>query len=278
MRIKGSRCSRSTWVTVGATAGLSALARADTVIVPGYDGYRRPPATGVTAALRRAFARGTRIASICTGAFALAAAGLLDSRTVTTHWASADDLERHHPRLRVDHNVLYIDDGNLLTSAGVTAGIDLCLHLVRKDLGAAVANEIARELVAAPHRDGGQAQFIERALPSPTAHTLAGTRDWALRHLDEALPLEVLARHAQVSPRTLVRMWRQETGVTPHQWLLTARVNHARELLEVTTLSVEQISAQSGLGSSTNLRARFRDALGTTPTACRRAFHKPRAA
>ncbi|MER6225264.1 helix-turn-helix domain-containing protein [Streptomyces sp900105755] len=268
----------STGFTIGATAGLSTLARADTVIVPGYDGYLRPPAPEVTAALGRAFRRGARIASICTGAFALAAAGLLDGRTVTTHWASADDLERLHPRLRVDRNVLYIDDGPLLTSAGVTAGIDLCLYLVRKDLGAAVANEIARELVAAPHRDGGQAQFIDRSLPSPTAHTLAGTRDWALRRLDEALPLDELARHARVSVRTLVRMWRQETGVSPHQWLLTARVNHARELLEVTTLSVEQIAARSGLGSGTNFRARFREAVGTTPTAYRRAFREPPAA
>ncbi|MGW7255212.1 GlxA family transcriptional regulator [Streptomyces sp. NPDC054834] len=264
----------STGFTVGVTAGLPALARADTIIVPGYWDYQRPPAPEVTAALKLASSRGTRIASICTGAFALAAAGLLDGRTVTTHWASADDLERLYPQLRVDRNVLYIDDDPLLTSAGVTAGIDLCLYIVRKDLGAAVANEIARELVAAPHRDGGQAQYIAQALPEPTAHTLADTREWALRHLDESLTLDVLARHARVSTRTLVRMWRQETGITPHQWLLTARVNHARELLEVTDLGIEQIATQSGLGTSTNLRARFRDALGTTPTAYRRTFQQ----
>ncbi|MCX4459833.1 DJ-1/PfpI family protein [Streptomyces sp. NBC_01340] len=264
----------STGFTVGATAGLAALARADTIIVPGYWRYRRPPAPEVTAALKLAFSRGARIASICTGAFALAAAGLLNGRTVTTHWASADELEELYPHLRVDRNVLYIDDDALLTSAGVTAGIDLCLHIVRKDLGAAVANDIARELVAAPHRDGGQAQYITQSLPEPTAHTLADTRDWALRHLEEALTLAALADRARVSTRTLVRMWRQETGVTPHQWLLTARVNHARELLEVTDLGIEQIAAQSGLGTSTNLRARFRDALGITPTAYRRTFQR----
>ncbi|TXS39649.1 helix-turn-helix domain-containing protein [Streptomyces sp. uw30] len=265
----------STGFTVGVTAGLPALAEADTIIVPGYAECQRPLAPEVISALRQAFDRGTRIASICTGAFALAAAGLLDGRTVTTHWASADDLERLYPGLRVDRNVLYIDHGPLLTSAGVTAGIDLCLYLVRKDLGAVVANEIARELVASPHREGGQAQFIDRSLPSPTAHSLADTRDWALKHLEEDLRLDALARHARVSSRTLVRMWRQETGVTPHQWLLTARINLARELLEATSLSIGQIADRSGLGSSTNLRARFHDALGITPTAYRRAFANP---
>lgn len=271
--VRGS-VTTSTGFTVGDTAGLPALTQADTIIVPGYWDYQRPPAPEVTAALRLASSRGARIASICTGAFALAAAGLLDGRTVTTHWASADDLERIHPQVRVDRGVLYIDDDVLLTSAGVTAGIDLCLHIVRKDLGAAVANDIARELVAAPHRDGGQAQYISQPLPEPTAHTLAGTRDWALSHLDEALTLEVLARHARVSARTLVRMWRRETGVTPHRWLLTARIRHARELLEVTDLGIEQIAGQSGLGTGTNFRARFRAALGTTPSAYRRAFRQ----
>jgi transcriptional regulator GlxA family with amidase domain len=268
----------STGFTVGATAGLRTLVKADTIIVPGFEDYRRPPGPEVAAALRLAFSRGARIASICTGAFALAASGLLNGRTVTTHWASADDLEELYPQLRVDRNVLYIDDDPILTSAGVTAGIDLCLYIVRKDLGAAVANEIARELVAAPHRDGGQAQYIAQSLPDPTAHTLADTRDWALRHLDDPLTLDVLAKRARVSTRTLVRMWRQETGITPHQWLLTARVNHARELLEVTSLGIEQIAAQSGLGSSTNFRARFRDIVGTTPTAYRRTFRRPVAA
>ncbi|MFG3015863.1 GlxA family transcriptional regulator [Streptomyces cinerochromogenes] len=258
--------------TLGLTAGLEALAEADTVIVPGFEDFRRPPHPRVRAALKLAGRAGIRIASICTGAFAVASAGLLDGRTVTTHWASADDLEELYPRLRVDRNVLYIDNDTVLTSAGVTAGIDLCLHMVRKDLGAAVANDIAREIVAAPHRDGGQAQYITRSLPDPQATTLAGTREWALRSLDENLTIPELAAHAGVSPRTLTRLWRRETGVSPHQWLLTARINLARELLETTELQVEQIAMRCGLGSGANMRARFRDTVGITPTAYRRTF------
>lgn len=258
--------------TLGLTAGLEALAEADTVIVPGFEDYRRPPHPRVRAALKLAGRAGIRIASICTGAFAVAAAGLLDGRTVTTHWASADDLEELYPLLRVDRNVLYIDNDTILTSAGVTAGIDLCLHLVRKDLGAAVANDIAREIVASPHRAGGQAQYITRSLPAPRATTLAGTREWALRGLEGDLTIPELAGHAGVSPRTLTRLWRQETGVSPHQWLLTARINRARELLETTDLQVEQIATRCGLGSGANMRARFRDAVGIPPTTYRRAF------
>ncbi|MFI6254275.1 GlxA family transcriptional regulator [Streptomyces sp. NPDC051016] len=258
--------------TLGLTAGLEALADADTIIVPGFEDFRRPPLPRVRAALRLAGRAGIRIASICTGAFAVASAGLLDDRTVTTHWASADDLEELYPRLRVDRNVLYIDNDTILTSAGVTAGIDLCLYLVRKDLGAAVANDIAREIVAAPHRDGGQAQYIMTSLPDPQATTLTGTREWALRSLGEDLTIPALADHAGVSPRTLTRLWRQETGVSPHQWLVTARINRARELLETTDLQVEQIATRCGLGSGTNMRARFRDAIGISPTAYRRTF------
>ena len=175
--------------TLGLTAGLEALAEADTVIVPGYQDYRRPPSGAVIAALKLAGRADVRIASICTGAFALAAAGLLDRRTVTTHWASADDLEELYPQLCIDRGVLYIDDDTILTSAGVTAGIDLCLHIVRKDLGAAIANIIARELVAAPHRDGGQAQYIANGLPEPSAMTLTETREWALSRLDQDLAI-----------------------------------------------------------------------------------------
>jgi transcriptional regulator GlxA family with amidase domain len=270
--------STSTGFTIGTTAGLAALTQADTVIVPGYQDYRMPLPSEVAAALQVAASRGARIAAICFGVFALAAAGLLSGRTVTTHWAGADALEELYPDLHVDRDVLYIDDDPLLTSAGVTSGVDLCLHIVRKDLGAAIANDIARDLVAAPHREGGQSQYIPRVLPEPTAHNLSATRTWALERLDEPLNLEALARHAKVSSRTLIRMWRQETGVTPHQWLLAARVDHARELLEVTDLGIEQIASQSGLGTGTNLRARFREALGVTPTAYRRAFQSSTAA
>jgi transcriptional regulator GlxA family with amidase domain len=264
----------STGFTLRLTAGLGALSEADTIIVPGYSNYRVLPSPRITAALRRAASAGVRIVSICTGAFALAAAGLLDGRTVTTHWASADDLERLYPLVRVDQKVLYLDDDPILTSAGVTAGIDLCLHLVRKDVGAAVANEIARDLIAAPHRDGGQSQYIVQALPKPTTASLAATRDWALRRLEDDLSNPRLAAHAHVSSRSLTRLWRQETGVSPRQWLLTARVNWARELLETTSLDVEQIAVRSGLGSSANLRAQFRKTLRTTPTHYRQAFRR----
>ncbi|XDO63852.1 AraC family transcriptional regulator [Streptomyces sp. RLB1-33] len=179
----------SSGFTLGLTAGLEALAEADTIIVPGFEDFRRPPLPRVRAALKLAGRAGIRIASICTGAFAVASAGLLDGRTVTTHWAMADDLEELYPRLRVDRNVLYIDNDTILTSAGFTAGIDLCLHMVRKDLGAAVANDIARDIVAAPHR-------------TPQATTLADTREWALLHLEEDLTIPHLADHAGVSPRT----------------------------------------------------------------------------
>jgi transcriptional regulator GlxA family with amidase domain len=255
-------------------AGLEALANADTIIVPGYVDHRRPPSLMVTAQLKLAVRAGVRMVSICTGAFALAAAGLLNDRTVATHWAMADDLEELHPRLRVNRDVLYIDDGDVLTSAGVTAGIDLCLHIVRKDLGVAVANGIARNLLAAPHRHGGQAQYIVRTLRDPSAARLASTREWALARLDKNMTTEHLAAHALVSGRTLTRMWRKETGASPHQWLLSARINWARELLETTQLPIEQIATRSGLGTSANMRARFREAVGTTPSAYRRAFQQ----
>lgn len=258
--------------TIGSLTGLEALADADTIIVPGFDDHRRPPPPSVITALRFAARADIRIASICTGAFALAAAGLLDGRTVTTHWAMADDLEELYPLVQVNRNVLYVDDGDILTSAGITAGTDLCLHMVRKDLGAAVANDIARELVAAPHREGGQAQYISRTLPDSSATSLAETRQWALNHLGESLSIDELAVHASVSRRTLSRLWRDETGVSPHQWLLNARLNLAREMLETTTLSIEQIAVSTGLGSGTNFRLRFRDKVGVTPSAYRRTF------
>lgn len=258
--------------TLGLAAGLSALDTADTIIIPGYEDYRRPPPASVGVALNRALRRSARVASICTGAFALAAAGVLDGRTVTTHWASADEMEELFPGVRVDRDVLYIDDDPILTSAGVTAGIDLCMHIVRSDLGAHIANEIARELVAPPHREGGQSQYISRSLPGPATTTLAATRGWALSCLDAPLTIETLAEHAHVSGRTLTRIWRAETGTSPRRWLLMARINWAKELLEKTDQSVDQIATRCGLGTATNLRARFRETVGTTPTAYRQTF------
>jgi transcriptional regulator GlxA family with amidase domain len=256
---------------IAVAAGLEALERAQTVIVPGvqrHDGF--DPA--VLDALRAAAARGARMASICTGAFVLAAAGLLDGRRATTHWRHVDELRERFPRVRVEPGVLYVDEGDLLTSAGVAAGIDLCLHLLRSDHGAAVANEAARRMVVAPHRDGGQAQFIDRPLP-PAAHAgLEATRQWMLERLDQPLTVADCARHAGFAPRSFARRFRAETGTTPLQWLLAQRVLAARRRLEQTDEPVETIAARCGFGTATALREHFRRACATTPSAYRAAF------
>ncbi|MEG8178377.1 helix-turn-helix domain-containing protein [Nocardia terpenica] len=250
---------------------LEQVRHADTVIVPGFEPLHRPPeaALGVLAEARD---RGRRVVSICTGAFALAAAGVLDGLHATTHWNHIDDLERDFPSVRVDRDVLYVDEGNVLTSAGVCCGIDLCLHIVRRDLGAVVANQIARGLVAAPHREGGQAQYVPVPVASSGAASLSGTRGWALQRLDEPLTLRVLARHAGLSQRTFMRRFTEETGTTPLQWLLNARLGKARELLETTDHSVDRIARDCGLGTAANLRLHFRRTLNTTPTAYRGTF------
>jgi transcriptional regulator GlxA family with amidase domain len=254
-------------------AGLEAVRGADTVVVPGYAPHLREPPADVLAALAAAHAQGRRLVSICTGAFALAAAGILDGRKVTTHWKHADELAARYPRVSVDPRVLYVDEGQVLTSAGVAAGIDLCLHLVRRDFGSRTANEVARALVSAPHRDGGQAQYIKRPLaPDPYGVTLAPTRAWALSRLHEPLTVPRLAAHAHMAPRTFARRFVAETGTTPLQWLLAARLDRARELLESTELTVDHIADRCGLGSASNLRLHFRRTLGTTPTAYRAAF------
>jgi transcriptional regulator GlxA family with amidase domain len=226
---------------------------------------------GVLAALRGASARGARIVSICTGAFALAQAGLLDGRRASTHWRDAGRLQAEHPAVRVDSDVLFVseDGGRLWTSAGVAAGIDLCLHLVRQDHGAAAANAIARRMVVSPLRDGGQAQFSERPVPVSADDPLAATRAWMLEHLDEALTVAQIARHAGHSPRSLHRHFVAQTGRTPLQWLLDQRVQEARRLLEETTLGVDEVAARAGFGSATALRTHLRRALGTTPSAYR---------
>ncbi|GAB2592930.1 helix-turn-helix domain-containing protein [Streptomyces capparidis] len=261
---------------VTVAAGLEAVRSADTVVVPGYTPHLREVPAAVLDALADAHARGRRLVSVCTGAFALAAAGVLDGCTATTHWLYADDLAARHPRVTVDPRVLYVDEGRVLTSAGVAAGIDLCLHLVRRDLGARTANQVARALVAAPHRDGGQAQYIRRPLAAATdGASLAATRAWALARLHEPLTVRRLAVHAHMAPRTFARRFLAETGTTPLQWLLAARLDRARELLEGTGLTVDQVAERCGLGSPSNLRLHFRRALGTSPTAYRSAFAAP---
>ncbi|GGY59167.1 GlxA family transcriptional regulator [Streptomyces omiyaensis] len=253
--------------------GLDALAWADIVFVPGYRfPDREDPPPAVVEALIAAHARGARLAAISTGAFALAATGLLDGRRATTHWHYARALAEKRPLVQVDENVLFVDEGSVLTSAGAASGIDLCLHILRGDLGVGAANHAARRLVAAPYRSGGQAQYVPRSVPEPHGERFAATREWVLHHLDEPLTLDVLARHAAVSPRTFSRRFVEETGYTPMQWLLRARVDRARELLERSELGVEQIAAETGLGTGANLRMHFQRILGTTPSDYRRTF------
>ncbi|MGW8668478.1 GlxA family transcriptional regulator [Streptomyces niveus] len=253
--------------------GLDALVWADLVFIPGYRfPDRDDPRQEINDALIAAHERGVRLAAISTGAFALAATGLLDGRRATTHWHYTRALAAKHPLVRVDENVLFVDEGSVLTSAGAASGIDLCLHILRADLGVAASNHTARRLVAAPYRSGGQAQYVPRRVPEPLGERFAATREWALRRLGEPLTLTALARHAAVSPRTFSRRFVEDTGYTPMQWVMRARVDAARELLERSELSIEQIATDVGLGTGTNLRLHFQSTLGTTPSAYRRTF------
>jgi transcriptional regulator GlxA family with amidase domain len=255
-------------------AGPEALATADTVVVPGTR-YRPARSRGVLepdVALALASIRpGTRLVSICTGAFVLAAAGVLDGRPATTHWRFADDLRALHPAVLLDENVLFVDDGDVLTSAGLAAGIDLCLHIIRRDHGTSVANDVARYCVVPPWREGGQAQFIERQSPADQAST-AATRQWALSHMDEPLSIEQLARHARMSERTFCRRFREEAGQSPGAWVRARRVELARELLETQDLPVDEVARRAGLGSGGNLRHHLRRGLGMSPSSYRKVF------
>jgi transcriptional regulator GlxA family with amidase domain len=256
--------------------GPEALGAADTVVVPAS--YEIGPAYEegtLPAHIASALAHvrpGTRLVSICTGSFVLAAAGLLDGRPATTHWSSADRFQRLYPRVRVDPNVLFVDDGDVLTSAGVAAGIDLCLHIVRRDHGTAVANEVARQTVVPPFRDGGQAQYIERPLPEPRQASTAAARAWALARLHEPVTLRDMAGRAAMSVRTFTRRFREEAGMSPGQWLVQQRVEHARQLLESTDLSVDHIARDAGFGTAQSMRQHLQAVLGVAPTAYRRAF------
>ncbi|ONH22391.1 GlxA family transcriptional regulator [Pseudofrankia asymbiotica] len=254
--------------------GLDALRAADTLIVTG-SGRREGFDPRVLDVLRDAAREGRRIASICTGAFALASAGLLDGRTATTYWPYTDEFARRFPRVNVQPGVLYTDDGDVLTSAGVAAGLDLCLHLIRLDHGAASANQVARLVVMAPVRHGGQQQFIDSPLPPARGTTLAGTRSWALERLEEELALRDLAAHAHTSVRNLTRRFQAETGLSPLQWLLHQRIDRARVLLETTTLPMDQISRRSGLGSAESLRQHFIRRVGVPPSTYRASFAGP---
>lgn len=252
--------------------GLEAVADADLVVVPACVMATYRPPGDLLDALRAAHARGARIASLCSGAFVLADAGLLDGRTVTTHWRYAEELRRAHPRVRVDERALYSDDGAILTSAGSAAAIDLCLHIVRGDFGTAVAAEVGRELVVAPHREGDQAQYVPVRLPRPADTGLAPVLDWALERVDRPLTIGDLAARAGLSVRTFERHFGAETGTTPLRWLNRQRVGRARELLETTDLPVDVVALRSGLGTAAGLRKHFAREVGTTPSAYRRTF------
>jgi transcriptional regulator GlxA family with amidase domain len=252
-------------------AGLDALAHADTIVVPGQAG-QGPPSEPVLTALAAAAAGGARMVSICTGAFVLAAAGLLDGRRATTHWQHTAALARDYPAVRVEPRALYVDEGSILTSAGVAAGIDLCLHIIRTDGGAGTANQRARALVAAPHRSGGQAQYIDHPALPPRAGGLGQVRAWALRHLDQPLTVDQMARRACMSRRTLIRRFHEETGQPPMRWLLDARIDRARELLESCDVPMEAVARMCGLGTPANLRTLFRRHLGVPPSAYRDTF------
>lgn len=252
--------------------GLDRLQRADTVIIPAWADVDQDPPADLIDAVRAAHKAGARMASLCTGAFVLAAAGLLDGKRATTHWAHAGALADRYPQVEVDPVVLYVDNGSVLTSAGKAAALDLCLHLVRLDHGSSIANAVARRLVVPPHRDGGQAQFLTTPVPAPDNRPLAELFPWVFERLDHPLTVEDLARQTRMSSRNLGRHFRSVTGTTPLQWLLTQRIRRAQELLETTDDSVDTIAAATGMGTATTLRRHFSRAVGVPPTTYRRTF------
>ena len=267
-----SRPTSPEGVVIATPYGLDELDRADTIVIPARSFPGDPPVE-VLEALRDADARGARLLSMCTGAFVLAAAGVLDGKRATTHWMWADELARSFPKVDVDPKVLYVDAGNVMTSAGTAAGIDLLLHVVRLDHGAEVANAVARRMVVPPHRDGGQAQFVDLPMPERDGdEPLAGVLGWMLEHVGEDLTVEQLARRAQTSPRTFARRFRAVTGTTPHQWLLSQRVLLAQRLLETTDEPVELVAQRCGFASAAGLRQHFTRVVSASPQAYRRAF------
>jgi len=256
--------------------GAEKLAEADTVVIPASHEINPAYLEGrLPEEIADAFAHirpGTRIVSICTASFLLAAAGLLDGRPATTHWMSTDQLQRLYPKVKVDPDVLYTDDGDILTSAGVSAGVDLCLHIVHRDHGTEIANKVARRSVVPPWRDGGQAQYIEHPIPGPGTASTAATRAWILDHLTEPLALTAMATHANMSVRTFTRRFRDEVGQTPGRWITAQRVEIARTLLESTDLPADHIARRAGFGTSASLRKHLHEALGVAPMAYRRTF------
>ena len=262
---------RTATFAIRAPWGLDAVASANTVVLPGVDDFELPVPDAVVEAVRAAAKNGARIASICTGAFALAATGLLDGKRATTHWYAAPLLAARYPAVEVDASVLFVDHGRIITSAGFSAGLDMCLHLVRRDHGQAVAAEAARMAVAPLVREGGQAQFIP-CEPARASGGLADLLEWMAANAHRPLEIAKLARRAAMSPRTLGRRFKEQTGTTPIQWLICARVRRAQELLETSTLSVERIAAEVGFDGPSTLREHFHRTIGVSPREYRRSF------
>lgn len=260
------------WLPNAPTESFAAITDADSVIVPSTEDLDGEPDPELIAALRVAHDRGVRVASLCTGAYVLAAAGLLDGRVATTHWMHVDHLARRYPQVDVRADVIYIDEGDVLTSAGKTAALDLCIHLVRRDLGATAANGIARRLVVPAHRGGEQAQVITTPAEPRNPDGLAPTLEWARARLDQPLTVRALAGHANLSTRQLARRMHAELQTGPLDWLHHQRIVRAQELLERTDASVEQIAASCGMGTAATLRRHFHRAVGVTPTAYRATF------
>ena len=255
--------------------GIEGLATAGTIIIPGWRTDEQPPPR-LLKTLTRAHARGARLVSICSAVFVLAATGLLDGRRATTHWLYAAKLAQKYPQIRVEPDVLYVDESDILTSAGSAAGIDLCLHIVRRDFGSRVANRVARRLVVYPHREGGQTQFIERAVDNEDTPWFSKLLEWIQRHIEEELPVERLAAQAGMSERTLARRFTEATGTSPADWIIGLRVSRAKELLETTSRTIEEIATDCGFGSAPTLRHHFRQRLKTNPLAYRSHFRQSR--
>jgi AraC family transcriptional activator FtrA len=262
-------------IRMAVDGGVELLARAGTIVVPGWHDIEALVPTHLVDALRAAHRRGARLLSICSGSVVLAATGLLDGRRMTTHWRFAAQVQQRFPRTQVDPHVLYVDEGSLLTSAGSASGLDLCLHLVRRDFGAQVANQVARRLIIPPHREGGQAQFVERPIDRRERGSLGALLERLQRRLHEPTTNARLAGQAAMSERTFIRRFRAATGMTPADWLTRARIDRVRELLEGTTLSIGDIAARTGLGTPTTLRHHFRRRLGLSPVAYRQRFALP---
>jgi AraC family transcriptional activator FtrA len=259
-------------ITVRTRSGLGAMRRAGTIVIPGWRDADEPPPPSLISALRLAHRQGARLVSICSGVFVLAAAGLLDGKRVTTHWRYAERLAHRFPRVQVEPEVLYIDEGQILTSAGSAAGIDLCLHIVRGDYGAKIANQVARRLVVPPHREGGQSQYISAPLPTDPARGLAKLLEWTQANLHRPLTVEKLAQRAAMSPRSFARHFMAETGTTPYRWLTYQRLLAAQRQLETTDAPIDEIAEAVGMQTAETLRHHFRERLQTSPIAYRRRF------